>query len=90
MKVEIFGFVDYNCPFCQNAKRLCEAKKYDYTYTPVNTGVEDGRPVKDEALIAEIEKRAGVPMRTMPQIFVDGKYIGGFEEFRAQAVKGFK
>lgn len=91
MKVEIFGFEGYNCPFCVNAKRLCEAKKYEYTYTPVNNGVgEDGRPIKDEALIAEIEKRAGAPIRTMPQIFVNNKYIGGFEQFRAQAVKGFK
>ncbi len=59
--VEIFGFEGYNCKYCQNAKRLCESRKIPYIYIPVNDGVdENGRPVKIDSIIADIQDRAGV------------------------------
>lgn len=87
--VEIFGFEGYNCKYCHNAKRLCEARKIPYIYIPVNDGVdENGRPVKIDSIIADIQDRAGVEViATMPQIFYNGDYIGGFDEFRSFVVK---
>ena len=87
--VEIYGFHGYKCKYCENAKRLCEQRKLDYVYTPVNDGVdENGRPIKIESTIDLIRERAGVEIiTTMPQIFFDGDYIGGFDEFRSFVVK---
>lgn len=88
-KIEIYGFDGaYTCKFCNNAKRLCETRKLEYVYTPVNDGVDEaGRPVKNERLIETIKERAGAEIKTMPQIFVNDEYIGGFDEFRAYVVK---
>lgn len=87
--VEIYGFEGYNCKYCQNAKRLCESRKIPYVYIPINDGVDDGgRPIKNDSLIADIRERSGLEViTTMPQIFYNGDYIGGFDSFRAFVVK---
>lgn len=86
--VQIYGFAYYNCPYCKNAKRLCEAKNLNYTYSAVDIGIDDqGKAIKDEELINHIKEKSGVDVKTMPQIFVNGEYIGGFVDFRAYVIK---
>lgn len=86
--ITIYGFEHYTCPFCKNAKRLCETKKLDYTYIPVDRGIgEDGKAIKDTTLINEVIAKAGKEITTMPQIFINDVHIGGFEEFRAYVIK---
>lgn len=93
MKIEIFGFAPevYNCNPCNNAKRLCDQKGWDYEFISMADSVsERGKPVINQALATELKSRLpGVPMlgMTMPQIFVDSQHIGGFDEFRAFAQK---
>lgn len=55
------------CPYCVRAKNLLNAKDADFEEIDL-TGDDAGR----EALL----KRSG-GMRTVPQIFIDGKHIGG-------------
>ncbi len=66
---EIQVYTWANCPFCVRAKDLLKRKglKFD----EINL---DG---KDEELRA-LQQRTG--QRTVPQIFIDGKLIGGFTE----------
>ena len=59
------------CPYCVAAKRLLGARGIVYEEFDVGA---------DEALRAEIMQRSG--RRTVPQIFIDGESIGGFEELR--------
>jgi len=61
-----------SCPFCVRAKRLLEARGIDYDEIDV---------ADDPALRADLVKRTG--RRTVPQIFIDGQPIGGFEELAA-------
>lgn len=57
------------CPYCINAKRLLQRKGVDYREIPV-----DGDPDRR----AEMAARSG--RRTVPQIWIDERHIGGFDE----------
>jgi glutaredoxin 3 len=61
-----------SCPFCVRAKRLLHARNIPY----VEIDVSD-----DDALREDLVTRTG--RRTVPQIFIDGESIGGFEELAA-------
>lgn len=71
MKVEIYGASW--CNPCQKTKSLCEAKGYEYTFKDVS---------QDQSARKEVEDRLGRRIDTIPQVFVDGQYIGGADEFR--------
>jgi ribonucleoside-diphosphate reductase alpha chain len=58
-----------NCPFCEQAKRILDSKGIAYEYVDITT---TGKTA------AEITGRPGV--RTVPQIYLEGEYIGGFQE----------
>lgn len=66
------------CPYCVKAKRLLDAKDVDYMEIDV-TG-------DDAARIALVEKSGG--LRTVPQIFIDGKSIGGCDDLHALEESG--
>ena len=58
-----------SCPFCVRAKRLLAERHIAYTEIDVS---------EDDDLRADVLQRTG--RRTVPQIFIDGRSIGGFEE----------
>lgn len=61
-----------NCPACLEAKRLLE--RYGVKYTERLIGV-NGYTKKD--LIDRVPTA-----RTVPQIFLDGEYVGGLQELK--------
>jgi glutaredoxin 3 len=69
-RVEIY--TTPSCPFCVRAKRLLQARGIAYDEIDV---------AEDEELRADLIRRTG--RRTVPQIFIDGEPIGGFEELAA-------
>ncbi len=60
------------CPFCVRAKRLLDHKGVAYDEVDVTT---------DAALRDDVVARSG--RRTVPQIFIDGASIGGYQELQA-------
>ncbi|SFM94919.1 glutaredoxin 3 [Thioclava sp. BHET1] len=70
-RVEIY--TTRTCPFCIMAKRLLEQKGVSYEETDVGA---------DPHLRAKMMERAQ-GRRTVPQIFIDGKGIGGCDELHA-------
>jgi glutaredoxin 3 len=60
------------CPYCVRAKRLLQSREIAYDEIDVS---------EDEALREEVIQRTS--RRTVPQIFIDGRSIGGFEELAA-------
>lgn len=60
------------CPFCVMAKRLLAAK---------GVAVEEVAVDTDPARRAEMMQRSG--RRTVPQIFVGERHLGGFEDIAA-------
>jgi len=66
----------YNCPYCDQAKALLTQKGIAFEEKKIGDGF-----TKEDLLEA-------VPTaRTVPQIFLDGKLIGGFTELK-QHLKG--
>ena len=59
-----------NCPICVKAKSMLSKWNIDFTETRIDT---DNAELKD---FGEVTRGA----RTVPQILIDGKLIGGFSE----------
>jgi glutaredoxin 3 len=66
--VEIYTKV--TCPYCVRAKRLLEMKKIDYREIAVDRG---GAP--KEEMVQRANGRS-----TVPQVFIDGRHIGGCDD----------
>ena len=75
-KIEIY--TKSTCGYCHAAKRLFAIKKVSYDETDV------GRDTGAKATM--IQRSNGG--RTVPQIFIDGKHIGGFDDLNALELKG--
>lgn len=74
-KVEMY--TKFMCPFCIRAKSLFEKKGVD---------VIDMEASRDQAKRAEMNKRSG--RNTFPQIFIDGKHVGGCDDLMALEASG--
>ena len=70
MTVEVYG--RQNCSFCTKAKTLLTIKKEDFIYKELDTDftLEEFREKFPDA-------------KTVPQIIVDGKHIGGYDALEA-------
>ncbi len=67
MKAEIYGASW--CTFCTQAKKLCDANEIQYEYIDID----------DSSNMKLLEERVGSRIKSVPQIFLDGKFIpGGF------------
>ena len=61
------------CPYCYRAKRLLDSKGVAYR----EIDAPRGTPAREEA-----RRRSG-GQTTVPQIFIDGRHIGGSDELAA-------
>jgi glutaredoxin 3 len=66
------------CGYCAAAKRLLTSKGVEFTEIDVMFDAERKREM--------IERANG--RRTVPQIFIDGKHIGGFDDLNALDERG--
>lgn len=76
MKVDIYG-AEW-CNFCKQAVKLCETKDISFNYIDVD---ESGN-------MKALQERMGAPARSIPQIFVDDKFLpGGFSGLQQELAK---
>jgi glutaredoxin 3 len=62
----------YHCPYCDQAHALLKSKGYQIEERKIDDGY-----TKEELLEA-------VPnARTLPQVFIEDAYVGGFKELQA-------
>lgn len=61
------------CPYCIAAKNLLKSKGLDWREMRIDTD--------PAAHTAMLERSRG--MRTVPQIFINGTHVGGFQELAA-------
>jgi glutaredoxin 3 len=66
------------CPYCIRAKSLLHSKGVAFEEIDVT-----GDPALRETMV-----RLAGGRRTVPEIFVDGKIIGGYDELRALEAEG--
>lgn len=70
ISAEIFGTA--TCTYCDMAKNLLTERGIPFTYHDIDA---------DEAAFDDLARRIGRWV-TVPQVFVDGKHVGGFHELR--------
>ncbi|KAG7380722.1 3'-phosphoadenylsulfate reductase [Phytophthora pseudosyringae] len=66
-------FTKSTCKFCLAAKDVMREREWEF----------DEASVPSEVSIQSLQQIVGRPVKTVPQIFLDGKYIGGYTEFIA-------
>lgn len=66
------------CPYCMNAERLLASKGVK----DINKIRVDLQPEKRDEMIGKTGRR------TVPQIFIDDRHIGGFDDLRALDLAG--
>ncbi|HEY9268330.1 MAG TPA: glutaredoxin 3 [Methylotenera sp.] len=66
------------CPYCMNAERLLASKGVK----EINKVRVDLQPEKRDEMIEKTGRR------TVPQIFIDDRHIGGFDDLRALDLAG--
>lgn len=69
---EITIYSTQACPYCMRAKQLLERKGIGYQEIDVTDDAERAKM---------IEKSGG--RRTVPQIFIGAKHVGGFDDLNA-------
>ena len=75
-RVEIY--TKFFCPYCARAKRLLDEKSVTYKEYEISGGGE-----KRE----EMMQRSG-GRHTVPQIFIDGRHVGGSDDLAALEREG--
>ncbi len=75
-RVEIY--TKFMCPYCARAKKLLDEKGVKYEETEISGG-----GAKREEMI----QRAG-GRTTVPQIFIDGRHVGGSDDLAALERQG--
>ena len=66
------------CGYCDAAKRLLNKK--NIPYKEINVALEEDK-------MEEMIKKSNCK-RTIPQIFIENYYVGGYDELRALEIKG--
>lgn len=72
--VQVVIYSTQVCPYCVQAKALLERKGV--------TAYQEIDVSGNADLLTEMMEKAG-GRRTVPQIFIDGKHIGGFDDLSA-------
>ena len=75
-KIEIF--TGANCAYCVAAKNLLKSKGLDYEEFRI-----DQDPSRFQEMLARSSNR-----RTVPQIFIGGTHVGGFDDLAAAERNG--
>ncbi len=60
------------CSYCEQAKSLLKLKNVDYE--------EIDGPSNIEQLMTAVREAGGPLPRTFPQIFLEGRHVGGYKE----------
>jgi glutaredoxin 3 len=74
----VLMYTSATCPFCMNAERLL-----------LHKGVKDINKIRvDQMPELRLEMMEKTGRRTVPQIYIGERHIGGFEELRALDLAG--
>lgn len=76
-KVEIYSLTV--CPWCVRAKEYLKSQGIAFTEIKIDRDIENGRDT--------LERLTG-GQRSVPQFFIDGKYIGDYDALMALGKSG--
>ncbi len=68
-KAKVKLYVTHHCPYCISAKKILESKRLPYELFDLTHKPEE---------LAELKMKAH--WKTVPQIFVDSRFVGGYTD----------
>ncbi|MFA6990090.1 MAG: glutaredoxin 3 [Candidatus Gastranaerophilaceae bacterium] len=77
MKKVVIYAVDY-CPYCQKAKKILSDKNIPFEEIDITKN--------EDEMLSELTKKTGID--TVPQIFIDNKFIGGSDKLSELNLSG--
>ena len=80
MKAEIYSRLD--CSFCEKAKAIFEEHNIAYKEFIVSNGFGEIELKENQQYVSKADLLDKLPtVKTVPQIWLEGNYIGGYTEF---------
>jgi glutaredoxin 3 len=82
MQAEIY--TKSNCSYCVKAKALLNSKGIEYKEFIISAGINEHAPTSNQFYVSReylLEKAPGA--KTVPQIWLEGNYVGGYTELAA-------
>ena len=73
-------YTSNTCPYCIKAKKLLQMLNLDYTEHNVDNDFDK--------MCEELSARYGQNVQTVPQIIINGHYIGGYTDLEAMHKSG--
>jgi glutaredoxin len=77
--IYIYGKKD--CPYCIAAEQLMKENNFDYKYYKIEDLIKNGFVKDNIDFINKINKFIGKQYKTVPMIFINMKFIGGYDKF---------
>ncbi len=68
-------YTSSTCPYCTKAKKLLQMLKLDYVEHNVDENFDE--------MCEDLALQFGKPIQTVPQIIVNGHYIGGYTDLES-------
>ncbi len=68
-------YTSQTCPYCIKAKKLFKTLGLEYKETDVTDSFDE--------MVAKFETRFNKKVMTIPQIVINDKYVGGFDDLNA-------
>lgn len=89
MTVTAIIYTRDNCSFCTKAKQLLRAKEIDYQERILDTnGIDDRILFENQSWVTKQDLLDLCPdAKTLPQIWVDNEYVGGYNALRDRFTK---
>jgi glutaredoxin 3 len=81
MSAEVY--VKPNCPYCVRAKALLDKRGVEYVEHHVFVESAEQTAANREKLIERVVADTGTTPRTMPQIYLEGEHVGGYDDLVA-------
>lgn len=72
-KIDIY--TSSTCPYCTKAKKLLQMLGLNFTEHNVDNSFD--------TMCKDLEKEFNRPVATVPQIIINGKYVGGYSDLEA-------
>lgn len=77
------------CPYCVKAKQLLDKLNIPYTEYKISAGFDEMQPQPNQFYVTKADLLHKLPTaKTVPQIWIDGRHIGGCDDLYAAHARG--
>jgi len=77
------------CSYCVKAKELLKQLNIEFVEYKISTGYGEAQPTANQFYVTKQQLLDKLPSaKTVPQIWIDGRHVGGYDDLYAAHVRG--